>query len=74
MAAAGARCSWYGVKGQAPRSQSTAPAPLGTCREPIASGSLRTDPQLRRGAAIAVGSPGRVLDHLSRGTLSLALQ
>jgi ATP-dependent RNA helicase DeaD len=27
--------------------------------------------QLRRGAAIAVGSPGRVLDHLSRGTLSL---
>ncbi len=28
--------------------------------------------QLRRGCAIAVGTPGRVLDHLSRGTLSLA--
>ncbi len=27
--------------------------------------------QLRRGCAIAVGTPGRVLDHLSRGTLSL---
>ena len=27
--------------------------------------------QLKRGAAIAVGSPGRVLDHLSRGTLCL---
>ncbi len=28
--------------------------------------------QLKRGPAIAVGTPGRVLDHLSRGTLSLA--
>ena len=27
--------------------------------------------QLKRGAAIAVGTPGRMLDHLSRGTLSL---
>jgi ATP-dependent RNA helicase DeaD len=27
--------------------------------------------QLKRGAAIVVGTPGRVLDHLSRGTLSL---
>jgi ATP-dependent RNA helicase DeaD len=27
--------------------------------------------QLRRGCDIAVGTPGRVLDHLSRGTLSL---
>jgi ATP-dependent RNA helicase DeaD len=27
--------------------------------------------QLRRGCSIAVGTPGRVLDHLSRGTLSL---
>ena len=27
---------------------------------------------LRRGCQIAVGTPGRVLDHLSRGTLSLA--
>ena len=27
--------------------------------------------QLRRGPAIAVGTPGRVLDHLSRGTMSL---
>jgi ATP-dependent RNA helicase DeaD len=27
--------------------------------------------QLRRGCAMAVGTPGRVLDHLSRGTLSL---
>jgi ATP-dependent RNA helicase DeaD len=28
--------------------------------------------QLRRGAHIVVGTPGRVLDHLARGTLSLA--
>jgi ATP-dependent RNA helicase DeaD len=28
--------------------------------------------QLRRGCHLAVGTPGRVLDHLSRGTLSLA--
>src|SRR5207248_5567264 len=28
--------------------------------------------ELRRGCHIAVGTPGRVLDHLSRGTLSLA--
>src|SRR5262245_1391183 len=27
--------------------------------------------QLRRGAAIIVGTPGRVIDHLRRGTLSL---
>src|SRR5947209_3463876 len=27
--------------------------------------------QLKRGAAIVVGTPGRILDHLSRGTLSL---
>src|SRR6516164_9339631 len=27
--------------------------------------------EMRKGYAIAVGSPGRVLDHLSRGTLSL---
>ena len=31
-----------------------------------------SSPQLRRGLAIVVGTPGRVLDHLSRGTLSLA--
>jgi ATP-dependent RNA helicase DeaD len=28
--------------------------------------------EMRKGFAIAVGTPGRVLDHLSRGTLSLA--
>jgi ATP-dependent RNA helicase DeaD len=28
--------------------------------------------QLRRGAHVVVGTPGRVLDHLARGTLSLA--
>jgi ATP-dependent RNA helicase DeaD len=44
------------------------------CRTVAIYGGQRFQPQLaqlRRGAAIAVGTPGRLLDHLSRGTMSL---
>ncbi len=49
-------------------------SPSPKCRAVAVYGGQRIQTQLtqlRRGAAIAVGSPGRVLDHLSRGTLSL---
>jgi ATP-dependent RNA helicase DeaD len=49
-------------------------SPSPKCRAVAIYGGQRIQQQLsqlRRGAAIAVGSPGRVLDHLSRGTLSL---
>src|SRR3954447_7860502 len=48
-------------------------APSRRCRAvPIYGGQrIRTQlTELKRGAAIVVGTPGRVLDHLSRGTLS----
>jgi ATP-dependent RNA helicase DeaD len=49
-------------------------APSRHCRAVPIYGGQRFRQQLsemRKGYAIAVGSPGRVLDHLSRGTLSL---
>jgi ATP-dependent RNA helicase DeaD len=49
-------------------------APNRHCRTVPIYGGQRFRQQLaemRKGFAIAVGSPGRVLDHLSRGTLSL---
>jgi ATP-dependent RNA helicase DeaD len=49
-------------------------APSRACRAVPIYGGQRFRQQLtemRKGYAIAVGSPGRVLDHLSRGTLSL---
>jgi ATP-dependent RNA helicase DeaD len=49
-------------------------APSRACRAVPIYGGQRFRQQLaemRKGYAIAVGSPGRVLDHLSRGTLAL---
>jgi ATP-dependent RNA helicase DeaD len=49
-------------------------APNPNCRSIAIYGGQRFRPQLadlRRGAALVVGTPGRLLDHLSRGTLSL---
>jgi ATP-dependent RNA helicase DeaD len=49
-------------------------APSRSCRAVPIYGGQRFRLQLaemRKGYAVAVGSPGRVLDHLSRGTLSL---
>jgi ATP-dependent RNA helicase DeaD len=49
-------------------------APSRACRAVPIYGGQRFRQQLaemRKGYAIAVGSPGRILDHLSRGTLSL---
>ncbi len=50
-------------------------APDPNCRAVAIYGGQRFGGQLsalRRGCAIVVGSPGRVLDHLGRGTMSLA--
>jgi ATP-dependent RNA helicase DeaD len=49
-------------------------APNPACRSLAIYGGQRFRQQLvglRRGCAIVVGTPGRILDHLSRGTLSL---
>ncbi len=49
--------------------------PVGTCRTVAIYGGQRFGTQLsqlRKGVHIAVGTPGRVLDHLSRGTLTFA--
>jgi ATP-dependent RNA helicase DeaD len=49
-------------------------APSRNCRSVPIYGGQRFREQLgemRKGCALAVGSPGRVLDHLGRGTLSL---
>src|SRR5207244_6681717 len=49
-------------------------APSRHCRAVPIYGGQRFGKQLlemRKGVQVAVGSPGRVLDHLSRGTLSL---
>jgi ATP-dependent RNA helicase DeaD len=49
-------------------------APSPACRvAPIIGGQRMRQQlaQLRRGCAVVVGTPGRVLDHLSRGTLTL---
>jgi len=54
--------------------EATRLSPSPNCRSVAIYGGQRFQQQLtqlKRGAAIAVGSPGRVLDHLSRGTLSL---
>lgn len=51
-------------------------APSRQCRAVPIYGGQRFGKQLselRKGVNIVVGTPGRVLDHLSRGTLSLAL-
>jgi ATP-dependent RNA helicase DeaD len=50
-------------------------SPSRNCRAVPIYGGQRIGKQLtelKRGAAIVIGTPGRVLDHLSRGTLSLA--
>jgi ATP-dependent RNA helicase DeaD len=50
-------------------------SPSPACRAVPIYGGQRFHQQLsllRRGCQIAIGTPGRVLDHLSRGTLSLA--
>src|SRR5262245_37995804 len=50
-------------------------APSAHCRTLAIYGGQRIRQQLtglRKGCAIVVGTPGRVLDHLARGTLSLA--
>jgi len=49
-------------------------APSPACRSLAIYGGQRFRQQLsqlRRGCALVVGTPGRILDHLSRGTLSL---
>jgi ATP-dependent RNA helicase DeaD len=49
-------------------------APSPACRSLAIYGGQRFGQQLtqlRRGCALVVGTPGRILDHLSRGTLSL---
>jgi ATP-dependent RNA helicase DeaD len=49
-------------------------APSKSCRSLAIYGGQRVRPQLiglKKGCAIVVGTPGRMLDHLSRGTLSL---
>ncbi len=49
-------------------------APAPECRSLAIYGGQRFREQLtglRRGCALVVGTPGRILDHLSRGTLSL---
>jgi ATP-dependent RNA helicase DeaD len=54
--------------------EATRLAPSKHCRTIPIYGGQRFRQQLvalKKGCAIAVGSPGRVLDHLSRGTLSL---
>jgi ATP-dependent RNA helicase DeaD len=50
-------------------------APSPSCRAVAIYGGQRMQKQLaqlRRGCALVVGTPGRVLDHLHRGTLALA--
>jgi ATP-dependent RNA helicase DeaD len=50
-------------------------APSKNCRPVAIYGGQRVGAQLselKKGCAIAIGTPGRVLDHLSRGTLSFA--
>jgi ATP-dependent RNA helicase DeaD len=55
--------------------EATKLAPSPACRCLAIYGGQRLRGQmnaLRRGCAMVVGTPGRILDHLSRGTLSLA--
>ena len=54
--------------------EATKLAPCPNCRTVAIYGGQRFQSQLtqlKRGAALIVGTPGRVLDHLSRGTLGL---
>jgi ATP-dependent RNA helicase DeaD len=54
--------------------EATTLAPSPACRSLAIYGGQRFGQQLaglRRGCALVVGTPGRILDHLSRGTLSL---
>jgi ATP-dependent RNA helicase DeaD len=54
--------------------EATTLSPSPACRSLAIYGGQRFGPQLtqlRRGCALVVGTPGRILDHLSRGTLSL---
>jgi hypothetical protein len=59
---------------QVPRpSRSTRPACTAStcCRSTAARATCRSSMRCKRGAQVVVGTPGRIIDHLERGTLKL---